>query len=134
DADVDAQGNLYLASWKGATFDWEGPDVGYIVRVRPRGMKDSTLPNFDRMPAAQLVKALESPSHRRRLEAQRALLRNDLAGAEPALLALLGEARRPLPARIAALYALALSGRELPSFPPASDPLLPHAVRAFEKS
>ncbi|MBX7212138.1 MAG: discoidin domain-containing protein [Verrucomicrobiaceae bacterium] len=37
DADVDGMGHLYVASWKGATFNWQGPDVGYIVRVTPKG-------------------------------------------------------------------------------------------------
>jgi putative membrane-bound dehydrogenase-like protein len=37
DADVDGLSRVYCASWKGATFDWVGPDVGYIVQVKPKG-------------------------------------------------------------------------------------------------
>ncbi len=104
DADVDAMSHLYVASWKGATFKWEGPDVGYIVRVTPHsssglqpetavvktggdgessggadGLKPSTtfapapLPDFAKASEKELVKLLESPSHRRRMEAQREL-------------------------------------------------------------
>ena len=43
DADVDAMSRVYCASWKGATFNWEGPDVGYIVRVKPKGFKPEPL-------------------------------------------------------------------------------------------
>jgi putative membrane-bound dehydrogenase-like protein len=39
DADVDGMSRVYCASWKGATFNWEGPDVGYIVQVKPKGWK-----------------------------------------------------------------------------------------------
>ncbi|MBB5031863.1 DUF7133 domain-containing protein [Prosthecobacter vanneervenii] len=75
DADVDGNSRVYCASWKGATFNWEGPDVGYIVQVRPKGFKPEPLPDFAKASDAELVKALESPSHRRRLDAQRELVR-----------------------------------------------------------
>jgi len=114
DADVDGMSRVYCASWKGATFNWEGPDVGYIVQVRPkgwhiiggqasslttaRGFQPSVpdqggtprsadrpeayppfavapLPDFAKASDAELVKVMESPSHRRRLEAQRELIR-----------------------------------------------------------
>ena len=95
DADVDAMSHLYVASWKGATFKWEGPDVGYIVRVTPKSIhhapRDASpenvtrsvtdifaaapLPDFEKASDEELVKLLESPSHRRRMEAQRALVR-----------------------------------------------------------
>ena len=39
DADVDGMSRVYCASWRGATFKWEGPDVGYIVQVKPKGWK-----------------------------------------------------------------------------------------------
>ena len=93
DADVDANSHLYVASWKGATFKWEGPDVGYIVRVTPKSIhhapRDASpenvtrsvtdtfaaapLPDFAKASDEELVKLLESPSHRRRMEAQREL-------------------------------------------------------------
>src|SRR5262249_30195585 len=37
DCDIDAQSRLYIASWKGATFNYNGPDVGYLVRLVPHG-------------------------------------------------------------------------------------------------
>lgn len=75
DADVDGMSRVYCASWKGATFKWEGPDVGYIVQVKPKGFKPEPLPDFAKAKDEELVKVLESASHRRRMEAQREGLR-----------------------------------------------------------
>ncbi len=109
DADVDGMSAIYQASWKGATFIWEGPDVGYIVRMVPQGYTPEALPDFDKVDAAGLVKLLESPSKVRTLAAQRALLRR-LSGNEnsinPLLLTLAQNPDKKLPARVAALYAL----------------------------
>jgi putative membrane-bound dehydrogenase-like protein len=75
DADVDGMSRVYCASWKGATFGWAGPDVGYIVQVKPKGFKAEPLPDFAKAKDAELVKALESVSYRRRIEAQREIMR-----------------------------------------------------------
>jgi putative membrane-bound dehydrogenase-like protein len=78
DADVDGNSRVYCASWKGATFNWEGPDVGYIVQVKPKGFKAEPLPDFAKASdeeLAKLVKIDNNSGHRRRLEAQRELLR-----------------------------------------------------------
>lgn len=75
DADVDGLSRVYCASWKGATFDWAGPDVGYIVQVKPKGFKAEPLPDFAKAKDEELVKVLESASNRRRMEAQRNWLR-----------------------------------------------------------
>ena len=109
DADVDGMSSLYQASWKGATFKWEGPDVGYIVRVTPKGYTPEALPDFEKATSAELVKVLESPSQVRTLEAQRALLRrkwSDGKGVLRELSALAGNPDKELPARVAALYAM----------------------------
>lgn len=71
DADVDGLSRVYCASWKGATFGWAGPDVGYIVQVKPKGFKAEPLPDFAKAKNEELVKVLESASNRRRMEAQR---------------------------------------------------------------
>ena len=78
DADVDGNSRVYCASWKGATFNWEGPDVGYIVQVKLKGFKAEPLPDFAKASDAELVKFLDlsaSKSYRRRIEAQRELMR-----------------------------------------------------------
>jgi len=78
DADVDGMSRVYCASWKGATFNWEGPDVGYVVQVRPKGFNAEVLPDFGKASDAELVKGLDltvPQSYRRRIEAQRELMR-----------------------------------------------------------
>lgn len=106
DLDVDANSNIYVASWKGATFNYAGEDVGYLVRVRPKGLKTEPLPDFNKASNAELVALLKSPSHRRRLESQRTLLRrgieNDTA---EKLMALVLDKTLALPTRVAALFA-----------------------------
>lgn len=78
DADVDGMSHLYVASWKGATFNWAGPDVGYIVRVAPKNFKAQALPDFKKLSEQELVGLLQSPSNRRRVEAQRELFQRDI--------------------------------------------------------
>lgn len=78
DADVDGFSRVYASSWKGATFNWEGPDVGYIVQVRPKGFKAPALPDFAKLEEKELASMLDlskPQSYRRRIEAQRELLR-----------------------------------------------------------
>lgn len=107
DIDVDASSRVYAASWKGATFNWAGMDVGYLVRVTPKGFTPAALPDFAKATDAALVKLLESPSHRVRLEAQRTLLRRGVKDAiAAALTSLAADKAKPLPSRIAALFAL----------------------------
>jgi putative membrane-bound dehydrogenase-like protein len=75
DADVDGLSRVYCASWKGATFGWAGPDVGYIVQVKPKGFKAEPLPDFAKLNDSELYGLLSAPSYRVKLEAQRTLVR-----------------------------------------------------------
>jgi cytochrome c551/c552 len=78
DADVDGNSRVYCASWKGATFDWNGPDVGYIIQVKPKGFKATPMPDFAKTSEEDLIGMLDlkiPQSHRRRIEAQRELTR-----------------------------------------------------------
>ncbi len=75
DADVDGMSRLYCASWRGATFKWAGPEVGYIVQVRPKNYQPGPLPEFKNLTEQELIELFQSPSYRRRLEAQRELVR-----------------------------------------------------------
>ena len=107
DLDVDASSRIYALSWKGATFNWAGMDVGYVVRVTPKGFVAAPLPDFAKAGGAELVKLLEDGSHRRRLEAQRSLVRRGLAGElTEALTALAGNPAKALASRVAAVFAL----------------------------
>ncbi|WP_226895592.1 DUF7133 domain-containing protein [Luteolibacter marinus] len=116
DADVDGMSAIYQASWKGATFAWEGPDVGYIVKVTPKGYTPEPLPDFNKASDAELIALLESPSQVRTLEAQRALNRRPAnAAMAQGLVKLASDPTKPLPARVAALYALASRGTKASS-------------------
>ncbi len=106
DADVDGNSRVYCASWKGATFNWEGPDVGYIVQVKPKGFKAEPLPDFAKASDSELVKQLESPSYRRRMDAQREVQRRKLSlASRAAIITMLDEGKAPLSARAAAICA-----------------------------
>ncbi|MEK9863464.1 MAG: heme-binding domain-containing protein, partial [Verrucomicrobiota bacterium] len=79
DADVDGMSAVYQASWKGpATFNWAGPDHGYIVRVTPADYEPEPLPDFEKLSDEELIEGMESPSQVRLLAAQRTLLRRQL--------------------------------------------------------
>lgn len=107
DLDVDASTRIYVASWKGATFNYAGEDVGYIVQVTPKGYKAELLPDFAKASDAELIKLLESPSFRRRLEAQRTLIRRGLKDdVVKALTALAADTSKQQAARVAAVFAL----------------------------
>jgi putative membrane-bound dehydrogenase-like protein len=110
DATVDGRSAVYQASWKGpATFKWEGPEHGYIVRVTPKGYTPEPLPDFEKMDDAELVAALDSPSHIRTLAAQRSLLRREANSVlSEALLALAKDPDKDLKTRVAAVYSLTL--------------------------
>ena len=112
DADVDAMSRVYQASWKGpATFNWAGPDHGYITRVTPKNYQAPPLPDFDSLTDPELIGLLDSPSHIRTLTAQRTLLRREPNNATTrALLNLANNPQKELRARIAALYAISQRG------------------------
>ncbi|MCB1090832.1 MAG: c-type cytochrome, partial [Verrucomicrobiae bacterium] len=81
------------------------PEVGYIVRVSPKGYTPEPLPDFEKLSDAELVRLLESPSQVRVLAAQRALIRRN-AGSENVrlLFDLIENGSKPMEARVAALF------------------------------
>ena len=111
DLDVDAMSRLYITSWKGATFKYEGDNVGYLIRVSPKGYRAEPLPDFAAASDDEVIKVLESSSHRRRLEAQRTLIRRvhqdkTNASVQHDLKLLAEDSKKPLATRIAAVFAL----------------------------
>jgi len=107
DLDVDGNSAIYAASWKGASFTWVGPDVGFIARVTPKGFTPAPLPDFAKLGNEALVAQLNSPSQTRRLAAQRTLLRRDkVESLEDAIRALAKDKSRPLGSRVAAVFLL----------------------------
>jgi putative heme-binding domain-containing protein len=107
DLDVDASSRLYLSSWKGAVFNYSDENVGYLVRLTPKGYQPEPLPDFARASQTELVKLLESSSHRRRLAAQRELIARKLESSTiSALEGVASAADKPLASRVAAIFAL----------------------------
>jgi len=138
DADVDASGRVYCASWKGATFKWEGADVGYVVCVRPRGFQAAALPDFATATEAELAALLAADStagHRRRLAAQRELVRRGSPQADAWLRAL--PARRTAERNLVDRFVQAVAARdrdavgEILAHVGSADPVVAHtAIRA----
>ncbi len=110
DLDVDAHSRIYATSWKGATFKYAGDNVGYLVQVTPKGYKPEPMPAPAKASTAELVQLLQSPSHRRRLAAQRELISRELKPAEiEAIQAVAADGKQDLPVRVAALFTLKLA-------------------------
>ncbi len=106
DMKMDALGNAYVSSWKGATFSYTNENVGYVVRVsasKPTDKKPDL--NFAKKVPDALVGDLVNPnSHMLRIAAQQEILqRNDAAGFSP-LLEKAATTGDSLPGRIAAMF------------------------------
>ena len=113
DLDVDAQGQLIVSSWKGATFTYVGEDVGYLLSVKPKGHKSAPLPDLIEAEPDQLLDLMKSDSHRRRLAAQRELVSRGLNDATIAkLTALANDPKHSVETRVAALFAMDLGAED----------------------
>ncbi len=113
DMDVDGSSRLYMASWKDGQFDYKGENIGFIARAVPKGYEPPKCPDFEKLSIDELVGLLTDKSHRRRMEAQRMLVRKGLDGT--ATLGTLGIAvdeSAPLEVRVAAIYAVSLTRGE----------------------
>ena len=74
DMEVDGAGHMFVSSWEGATFTYNGPNAGYLVRLTPKGLKPFTVPQFATQNTDQLLDLLVCSSGVLRLAAQRELL------------------------------------------------------------
>lgn len=109
DLDIDARGRAYLASWRNGGFT-AGPTCGYVLRTQPQGLKPEKLPDYARADVAKLTEELRSPAHRRRLAAQRELIRRGGNAVDASRLeALAADRAAPLESRVAALFTLQLA-------------------------
>lgn len=137
DADVDGMSHVYASSWKGATFNWEGPDVGYIVQVRPKAFKPEPLPDFAKSSDAEVVRLLASSSNRRRMEAQRELAaRKTKVASTGDLTKVWTDESLPLSTRAAAVFLAPLvEGQDLALEPIAKQAeLWPSIMRVLEST
>jgi putative membrane-bound dehydrogenase-like protein len=106
--DMDGSGRLYVASWRGGEAStYVGPNVGFVARVTPRGLKPAPFPNLKECDLGQLIGLLTGPNSVARLHAQREILRR---GRKPettdALVKLASDGAAPLEGRAAAVFAL----------------------------
>ena len=113
DIDVDGQSQIFISSWRGATFTYAGPNVGYVIRVnRPR----ATRPVFRDLKTASddaLMVILVDRSQVLRLAAQREILRRGNRPAFAKGLEFLARSPTPLASRVAAIFTLEqLLGRD----------------------
>ena len=83
DMDVDAAGRIFISAWDGATFTYNGPNAGYVLRVVKKGAPAAAVPDLANASAQDLVAAINSPSGSLRLAAQRQLLRRVRQGQRP---------------------------------------------------
>lgn len=108
DLEVDGAGRLYAASWDGATFNFAGPNVGYLIRLVGKDAKPIAVPDFAHLTAPQLVAHIGSGSAVWRLAAQRELLKRGASTATIDGLRGIAEGHALLAARVAAIFTLKL--------------------------
>src|ERR1051325_3186789 len=75
DFDGDGSARVYISSWQGATFTYNGPNAGFIARVTPPDWELKPFPDLKSASDAELMKLIASPSAFARLYAQREILR-----------------------------------------------------------
>ncbi len=115
DLDIDARGRAYLASWRNGGFT-AGPTCGYILRVQPKGLELGPSLDYAKADVERLFAELRSSAHRRRLAAQRELIRRGIAAvATKQLEAIVVDHAATQESRVAAIFTLSLaSGTSAP--------------------
>lgn len=106
DMDVDASGRLYITSWEGATFNYNGPFAGYVLRVVKKDAPKVNVPDLAKLSPGQLAIAVTSQSDVLRLAAQREIIRRGEKSAPLGDLEKLASTPLPIAGRIAALETL----------------------------
>ncbi len=106
DFDVDGSGRLYISSWQGATFSYNGPNAGYVIRVTPPGFALKPFPDLKKVTDVELLKLIGSPSAFARLYAQREILRRGAKATFNPGLETMAVSNASIPARVAAIFTL----------------------------
>ena len=109
DMDVDATGAIFITSWEGATFNYNGPNAGYVLRVVKKDAPKVTVPDLKKVGQQKdLVELLKSPSGNLRQAAQRELLRREPITGVSDLLEKLAASGASIESRLAAVATLRL--------------------------
>ena len=106
DFDVDGSGRLYISSWQGATFSYNGPNAGFVARVTPPDWSFKAFPDLKKANNAALLKLINSPSAFARLYAQREILRRKNGPEFASGLEKIAASEAPLAQRVAAIFTL----------------------------
>jgi putative heme-binding domain-containing protein len=112
---MDGSGRLYVASWRGGEAStYVGPNVGFIARVVPSGLKPAPFPNLREADLAQLIGLLTGLNSVARLHSQREILRRGRrAETTESLVKLASDSAAPLEGRAIAVFTLKqLDGKE----------------------
>jgi putative membrane-bound dehydrogenase-like protein len=106
--DMDGSGRLYVASWRGGEAStYVGPNVGFVARVTPRGLRPAPFPDLPQADLAQLLGLMCGPNSVARLHSQREVLRRGRsAETTEALVKLASDGTARLEGRVAAVFAL----------------------------
>ena len=103
--EIDGQGRMYITSWRGGSFSFEGENIGFVARVTA-GENRPPVQDPAKDTDEQLVQKLASNSHVLRLAVQQEILRR---GAKPVLvngITGLAASESLLPVRVAAIFTL----------------------------
>ncbi len=106
DFDVDGSGRLYISSWQGATFTYNGPNAGFVVRVTPPEWSFRPFPDLKKSSDDQLLQHIASPSAFARLYAQREILRRNPKPPFSENLEKFALSNAPIASRVAAIFTL----------------------------
>ena len=82
DIDVDASGRLYVTSWEGATFNYNGPWAGYVFRVVKKDAPKVEVPNLAKASLEELAAQIVGPGATLRQAALREYWRRPKATTE----------------------------------------------------
>jgi putative membrane-bound dehydrogenase-like protein len=106
--DMDGSGRLYVASWRGGEASmYVGPNVGFIARVTPRGLKPAPFPNLKQADLAGLIENLCGSNPVARVHSQREILRRGRkAETARALVKAASDTSISLDGRVATLFTL----------------------------
>ncbi|MEE2639543.1 MAG: PVC-type heme-binding CxxCH protein [Planctomycetota bacterium] len=105
DMDVDAAGNLYVASWRKGQFKYQGENIGFVAVLSPREKSPVRLPDLTKADTGELARLLTSPSHSLVWAVVREIRGRKSMGAVEREAAAILESRLPLANKTAAIAA-----------------------------
>lgn len=106
--DTDGQGRIYVCSWRGGEASvFVGPNVGFVTRITPRGLKATAFPDLKAAGTEEVVRHLAGDNAVTRLYSQREILRRGRkAETTQALAKLASDSATQLEGRVAAIFTL----------------------------